>query len=594
MEGVFGLPTGPPRQPFQGLGDGVSFASTGPVVFGGSNLIPVAPANAPNGLGGFAVAPAGRFSLTGNTVVEYVPPVLPGNWGPPVGVGALGASNTGNTAGNTGTGNGTWVLAGTNMVTVSESTTGIGPNTLWLNATQTNQSAIKGFGASNTGNTAGNTGISTGIDWVLAGSTNITVSESTAAGGPNTLWLSVPNVAAGNITFSASNTSTAVGAITFSNSNGVTFGLGTGANAGIMTASVAAGGAFSAGASNLGNTAGSTGVTGTRLVLVGTNDLSLSQSTDANGGTVTFNVADSNSFGASNLGNTLGTSGVATGNNIRAIIIATDGLSISQSVNGASVTETIVPWYLSQWDVHSMMLNAATNSTLGQNTLYFLPFDLPAALSAYRVNFFLSVATTVTASNTTGRGGYTFSAALYSKGTGASTDRISSFWSGTAGIAMTMNSNTQLVITNLAGIKDSANVSTVGTSISNANATTYPQSSMAGFRVVPLPISSTLTPGRYWLAFANSSSGAGAGCSINCSVFQTTQNNWIAWQPFGTNSSASNAIVYPVRDGIGSYSATSGAFPGSVPLTSDSIRGAVTQTGLWFNFSAYTTSTNML
>lgn len=59
------------------------------------------------------------------------------------------------------------------------------------NAAQTNQSAIKAFGITNTGNTLGNTGVSTGIDWVIAASGAITASESTAPGGPNTAWLSV-------------------------------------------------------------------------------------------------------------------------------------------------------------------------------------------------------------------------------------------------------------------------------------------------------------------------------------------------------------------------------------------------------------------
>lgn len=64
-------------------------------------------------------------------------------------------------------------------------------------AAQSTQSAIKAFGASNTGNIAGNTGVSTGIDWVLAGSNNITISESTAVGGPNTLWVSGPSAGVG-------------------------------------------------------------------------------------------------------------------------------------------------------------------------------------------------------------------------------------------------------------------------------------------------------------------------------------------------------------------------------------------------------------
>ena len=110
---------------------------------------------------------------------------------------AFGASNTGNTAGNTGVSTGIdWVLAGSNNITISQSTAGGGPNTLWVSgpttAAQTNQSAIKGFGVSNTGQTAGNTGISTGIDWVLAGSNSITLSQSTAGGGPNTVWIQHP------------------------------------------------------------------------------------------------------------------------------------------------------------------------------------------------------------------------------------------------------------------------------------------------------------------------------------------------------------------------------------------------------------------
>lgn len=60
------------------------------------------------------------------------------------------------------------------------------------NAAQTNQSAIRGLGVSNTGVTAGNTGISTGIDWILAGSQSITLSQSTAGGGPNTIWFQHP------------------------------------------------------------------------------------------------------------------------------------------------------------------------------------------------------------------------------------------------------------------------------------------------------------------------------------------------------------------------------------------------------------------
>jgi hypothetical protein len=98
-------------------------------------------------------------------------------------------------------------------------------------AAQTNQSAIKAFGASNTGNTAGNTGVSTGVDWVLAGTNNVTISQSTAAGGPNTLWVSGPTAAAAQTGISGivvSNTTYTSGTVSFSNANGISFGSSAG------------------------------------------------------------------------------------------------------------------------------------------------------------------------------------------------------------------------------------------------------------------------------------------------------------------------------------------------------------------------------
>ena len=61
-------------------------------------------------------------------------------------------------------------------------------------AAQSIQPAVNAAGISNTGNTAGNTGTSSGITFVLAASNNITASQSTAGGGPNTWWLSGPTL----------------------------------------------------------------------------------------------------------------------------------------------------------------------------------------------------------------------------------------------------------------------------------------------------------------------------------------------------------------------------------------------------------------
>src|SRR5260221_4306680 len=134
-----------------------------------------------NNLSAFVLSNSNNFSfgLSGSTVTaSYTVPAGRGH--------GLGVSNTRNTLGKTGTqSTGTVVFAASGAITASQST-GAGISTIWYSvAAQSNQSAIKGFGASNTGNTAGNTGISSGIDWVIAGTNNITVSESTAAGGPN-------------------------------------------------------------------------------------------------------------------------------------------------------------------------------------------------------------------------------------------------------------------------------------------------------------------------------------------------------------------------------------------------------------------------
>lgn len=95
------------------------------------------------------------------------------------------------------------------------------------NAAQTAQSAVKAIGASNVGNTAGNTGVSTGIDWVFAGSNNVTLSQSTAAGGPNTIWVSGPTVGGAQTGISGVQVSDATftsGTVSFRNANGISFG----------------------------------------------------------------------------------------------------------------------------------------------------------------------------------------------------------------------------------------------------------------------------------------------------------------------------------------------------------------------------------
>jgi hypothetical protein len=46
--------------------------------------------------------------------------------------------------------------------------------------------------------------------------------------------------------------------------------------------------------------------------------------------------------------------------------------------------------------------------------------------------------------------------------------------------------------------------------------------------------------------------------------------------------------------GAGTYSATSAAFPGTVPISSDSIRAGLTLTLPAFNFSGYATGKSLI
>jgi hypothetical protein len=237
-----------------------------------------------------------------------------------------------------------------------------------------------------------------------------------------------------------------------------------------------------------------------------------------------------------------------------------------------------------------------TDRSLGHLSIYMVPFYVDDEVYISRVNFFVSVATTMSNDAATGSGGVTLSAALYSRHA-ASLDRITRLWSMSYPVKATQNSNTQLVMTNPVGILDSAAVSTSGVSISDANASTYMRDLVAGYRVWAMPMNSSMAPGRYWMAVGNSITSQNATCAIRISVGQqtvATANN-IAYQPVGTSSAASNrSINAGMWYGAGTYSAASAAFPDSIALTSDSIRISDSIILPYFNFSGLNTANSIL
>lgn len=172
-------------------------------------------------------AMASRFALEAHQHAG-VPAIAPG-------------SNTGNTAGNTATQFGTWVIAGSNQATVSGSSGAAGIHTAWVNVTtaaQTNQtlgiyasSVTTGESSSSTYDARSLTIIGKGIASVGWSNSSLIVSVPSGGGGGD----------GGNTIAAGTRTASTSAALLFSDANGVSFGLNA-VDGTIMTASVAAGG----------------------------------------------------------------------------------------------------------------------------------------------------------------------------------------------------------------------------------------------------------------------------------------------------------------------------------------------------------------
>ena len=261
---------------------------------------------------------------------------------------SAGISNLGNTSGTTGIASGSAIalfIAGGNNITASQSVNGAsatitlsGPNT----AAQSAESQTHGM--SNLGNTSGTSGVASGaqVRMLLAGGNNVTLSQSlNGASGTITISAASQSAQALGLYASSQTTLTSSGtadarSLSFRGVGGVTVGVSA-SEVIISGATGGAGAGFSAGVSNLGGTAGSTGVTGSRLVLVGTDGIVLSQSTDANGATVTFDPPTVSRM-ALHTANML--SGVSSSSNMQATVVSLQDFEVQVPV---ALTRVEVP-----------------------------------------------------------------------------------------------------------------------------------------------------------------------------------------------------------------------------------------------------------
>ena len=267
---------------------------------------------------------------------------------------SAGASNLGNTLGNTGTVSNQIVFAGGNNITLSQSTNA-GGATLTISAfAQTVQT--QGFlnSISLVGNTAGQTSAGTG-SVILAGGNNITLSGGTAAGGM-TVTISAASQSVQTQGFlnsisvvgnTVGVTTAGTGSIIFAGGNNVTLSGATAAGGMTLTISAFTQTVQTQGFLNsislIGNTAGATSAGTGSIILAGGPNITLSGATAAGGMTVSISgmATGANTLGMSNLGNTLGTSGVATGSAVQFVWAGGNNVTLSQSINGSSGTITI-------------------------------------------------------------------------------------------------------------------------------------------------------------------------------------------------------------------------------------------------------------
>lgn len=316
---------------------------------------------------------------------------------------------------------------------------------------------------------------------------------------------SVQTQASGNIVGSGFTGANATGTL---NSNG-------------LSLSIAAPGAanYSIGVSNLGNTAGSTGITGTRIVFVGTNNISLSQSTDANGATISINQTGGGGGGLTNINVSAGT----TSNNLSNIIFSNDN-GVTFGLNGSTVTASVAAagggYTASGYSPHADYPMVA--GQMGQGILAFDPDLLPnMTMDRVAVAINHSHATnstgTVTISNWLG---------LYTK----NNSTLSLYASTSNTLAFTFS----------------------GT----ANSVSY-----SGWRNLTFPWSTSFSEGRYWLAQASRTTTGGANATISQYLASQINSNFLGVFGVATASSVQFTL------GQGTYSASTTVLPASVAFS---------------------------
>jgi hypothetical protein len=347
------------------------------------------------------------------------------------------------------------------------------------------------------------------------------------------------------------------------------------------------GGVF-AGVSTDGNTAGSTGTISTgNFVLVGSNNITLSQSTAAAGSNATVTILGPTLFsgGVSNLGNTGGSTGLVSN---QLVFVGSNGITLSQSTGGVSSgTLTIMGWnHISSYENIPPIVSTVV-AVGGQSISFAAAFLLPNALSASFLrlpvlNQQISTTIATLASNTATASmqrATSWNAVVYSLGTGASSKSLMSVQSGSLSellsLFISITSSTRYSISQgvTKGMEGGTTNLTTQYSISNTNysfTTDQLGTLFSGSRFLDIPFANSLSPGPYWLILGMSTSSASAGAGMgnwtlfnighlqNVVVSQLNQNFGI----MGSTNLTSGGLL-----GAGSFSTVGGGTTSALPIS---------------------------
>ena len=223
--------------------------------------------------------------------------------------------------------------------------------------------------------------------------------------------------------------------------------------------------------------------------------------------------------GVSNLGNTAGSTGtVSTGN---FVLVGSNGITLSQSTGGAGSAATITiagaPMY-SLWENFAWNSNNTGTTNLSASTFQVMPVSLPL-LSCSFVRLYASMVTNSTSFATTINTTFTmskvstFSAALYTLGTGASSQSLFSVASGSAGFTQLWSlgansTGSQYTVTMNVTYPITGGTSSYSTSYATSQTRfDISSNSITGFtgtRPLDIPLATSFSEGQYWVVLGAS------------------------------------------------------------------------------------------